>query len=78
MEIDLQVLKVKGCLYLYVNVSVSPICEEYIGIGTVQGKNSIMYTCCQETIFIDYITKCSLEGLPYYVLDCEHMKVCDL
>ncbi|WP_087876318.1 hypothetical protein [Bacillus thuringiensis] len=76
VDVDLQVLKIKGCVSLYINVPILPIREETM--CTLHRQPTSLYTCCQDTLCVDHIVKCSVGSLPYYVLDGNHIQVCDL
>ncbi|AKR38910.1 ABC transporter permease [Bacillus cereus] len=75
-EIDLHILKAKGCISFLVNIDVEPVCEEGVCSSVPHTKDMIL--CCKGTVCVDQILKCSVDCLPDTHLDCENVKVCDL
>ncbi|PNK22470.1 hypothetical protein CBR59_30195 [Bacillus thuringiensis] len=76
VEIDLHVLKIKGCISFMVNFSVEPLKVE--NVYTTSGRDTSISLSCQETIYVDHILKYSVDQLPYYVIDGHHIQVRDL
>ncbi|QDX90971.1 hypothetical protein EEL30_00370 (plasmid) [Brevibacillus laterosporus] len=76
VEIDLHVLKIKGCLSYMVNVSLEPIIVE--NLYTNSGRDTSISVSCQETVYVDHVLKYSVDQLPYYVIDGQHIQVRDL
>ncbi|KAB2421877.1 MULTISPECIES: ABC transporter permease [Bacillus cereus group] len=75
-EIDLHVLKVKGCIPYIVNIEVRPTCE-WKGCSTDSHSKEITL-CCKESVCIDEVLQCSVHCVDSIDLNCENVKVCDL
>ncbi|EXY05068.1 hypothetical protein P4I81_05415 [Bacillus cereus] len=76
VEIDLQVLKIKGVLSFIGNFSIEPIlCEN---MYTTVNRDPSICLSFQDTVYVDHILKYSVLQLPYYVIDGEHIQVRDL
>ncbi|GAC40959.1 transcriptional regulator [Paenibacillus popilliae] len=75
-EVNLHVLKVKGCIPFIANVEVKPIYEQ-TGCSSDPHHKEITI-CCTESICVDHVLKCSLETSPHHHLDGHHVVVCDL
>ncbi|EEM55954.1 ABC transporter permease [Bacillus thuringiensis] len=75
-EIDLHILKAKGCISFLVNIDVEPVCEKDVCSSAPHTKEMIL--CCEGTVCVDQTLKCSINCLPDTHLDCEHVQVCDL
>ncbi|WP_042228964.1 ABC transporter permease [Paenibacillus popilliae] len=75
-EVDLHVLKVKGCIPFLINIEVKP-----------KGKREKCFTephakeislCCEGSVCVDHVLKCSVGSLPDVHIDCQYVTVCDL
>ncbi|MEC2710016.1 ABC transporter permease [Bacillus thuringiensis] len=75
-EIDLHILKVKGCISFLVNIEVEPTCERDVCSSIPDTKEMIL--SCEGTVCVDHIIKCSVDCLPDVCLDCENILVSDL
>ncbi|MCR8964200.1 ABC transporter permease [Brevibacillus halotolerans] len=75
-EVDLHMLKVKGCIPFIANVKVKPICEQ-TGCSSEHHSKEISI-CCSESVCVDHVLKCSVERIPHHHLDCHNVVVCDL
>ncbi|WP_429797324.1 ABC transporter permease [Brevibacillus laterosporus] len=75
-EVDLHMLKVKGCIPFIANVEVKPICEQ-TGCSSDPHVKEISI-CCTESVCVDHVLKCSVECIPHHHLNCNNVVVCDL
>ncbi|MFY0521505.1 hypothetical protein ACOMCU_27365 [Lysinibacillus sp. UGB7] len=76
VEVDLHVLKIKGCLFFILNLFIEPICIEKF--YTTQGRETFVSLCYQETLYVDHVLKYSTGELPYYSIDGKHIQIRDL
>jgi len=75
-EVDLHVLKAKGCIPFIANIVVKPTCEQK-GCSTKPHTKEIAISC-QSSVFVDLILNCSVDSLPHIHLNCHNVAVCDL
>ncbi|MFF2242286.1 ABC transporter permease [Bacillus thuringiensis] len=75
-EVDIHILKVKGCIPFITNIDVEPKCEQE-GCSTDPHHKEISISCI-ESVCIDCILKCSVGCLPDVHLDCHNVRVCNL
>ncbi|UYX55503.1 ABC transporter permease [Bacillus thuringiensis] len=75
-EVDLHILKVKGCIPFIINIDVKPKCEQE-GCSTNPHHKEIALSCV-DNVCIDCILKCSVRCLPDIHLDCHNVIVCNL
>lgn len=73
VDVDLHVLKIKGCLSLLFNLCIEPIHTQKMYSTDHKDNSVFLYT--QDTIYIDHILKYSVDSLPYYVIDEDHIQV---
>ncbi|QFQ28979.1 hypothetical protein DDE73_30865 (plasmid) [Bacillus thuringiensis] len=76
IEIDLHALKIKGCISFMINFSIEPI--NFENVCTTSGRDTSICLSCQETVYVDHVLKYSVDQLPYYVIDGQHIQVHDL
>jgi len=75
-EVDLHVLKAKGCIPFIANIVVKPTCEQK-GCSTKSHTKEIAISC-QSSVCVDLILNCSVDSLPHVHLNCHNVTVCDL
>lgn len=73
VDVDLHVLKIKGCLSFLLNLCIEPIHKQKI--CSTDAKDDSIFLCCQDTLYVDHILKYSVGKLPYYVIDEDHIQV---
>ncbi|MGE6619162.1 hypothetical protein [Bacillus mycoides] len=73
VDVDLHVLKIKGCLSFLLNVCMEPIHKQKM--CSTDHKNDFIFLCAQDTLYVDHILKYSIDTLPYYVIDEDHIQV---
>ncbi|OUA82763.1 hypothetical protein [Bacillus thuringiensis] len=73
VDVDLHVLKIKGCLSFLINVCIEPIPTRKI--CSTDYKNTSVFLCAQDTLYVDHILKYSVDKLPYYAIDEDHIQV---
>ncbi|MGE6619356.1 hypothetical protein [Bacillus mycoides] len=73
VDVDLHVLKIKGCLSFLLNICIEPIHKQKI--CSTDHKDDYIYLCSQDTLYVDHILKYSIDTLPYYVIDEDHIQV---
>ncbi|MFV1457867.1 hypothetical protein, partial [Bacillus mycoides] len=73
VDVDLHVLKIKGCLSFFLNLCIEPI-QKHKMCSTDHKDNSI-YLCAQDTLYVDHILKYSVDTLPYYMIDENHIQI---
>lgn len=73
VDVDLHVLKIKGCLSFLLNVCIEPIDKQTM--CSTDHKNYSIYLCAQDTLYVNHILKYSIDTLPYYVIDEHHIHV---
>lgn len=73
VDVDLHVLKIKGCLSFLLNVCIEPIHKQKM--CSTNHKDDSIYLCAQDTLYVDHVLKYSVGPLPYYVIDENHIQV---
>ncbi|OUB64837.1 hypothetical protein [Bacillus thuringiensis] len=73
VDVDLHVLKIKGCLSFLLNVGIEPIHKQKMCSNN--HKDDFIFLCAQDTLYVDHILKYSIDNLPYYVIDEDHIQV---
>ncbi|QWI47135.1 hypothetical protein [Bacillus mycoides] len=73
VDVDLHVLKIKGCLSFLLNICIEPIHKQTM--CSTDHKDNSIYLCAQDTLYVDHILKYSIDTLPYYVIDEHHIHV---
>ncbi|MEC5308804.1 hypothetical protein [Bacillus thuringiensis] len=73
IDVDLHVLKIKGCLSFLLNVCIEPIHKQKM--CSTDHKNDAIFLCAQDTVYVDHVLKYSVGQLPYYVIDEDHIQV---
>ncbi|QTB20770.1 ABC transporter permease [Lysinibacillus sphaericus] len=75
-EVDLHVLKAKGCIPFIANIVVKPTCEQK-GCSAKPHIKEIAISC-RNSVCVDLILNCSVDSLSYINLNCHNVVVCDL
>ncbi|MCR6850463.1 ABC transporter permease [Bacillus sp. IBL03825] len=78
VEIDVNVLKIVGCIAMLINVQVKSDCTYHYDYHSGLSCENTVYTCCKDTICVDNVLKCSTCKLPDYCVSCDSLKVSDL
>lgn len=78
VEIDVNVLKVIGCINMMINLQVTSDCVYYDNYHERPLHEHTIYTCCEENICVNNILKCSTHKLPGYHISCDKVKISDL
>ncbi|OUB51376.1 hypothetical protein [Bacillus thuringiensis] len=73
VDVDLHVLKIKGCLSFFLNVCMEPIHRQTI--CSTDQQDPSLFLCAQDTLYVDHTLKYSIDTLPYYRIDEEHIHV---
>ncbi|OUB84396.1 hypothetical protein [Bacillus wiedmannii] len=73
IDVDLHVLKIKGCLSFFLNLCVEPIHRQKM--CSTEYQDSSISLCFQDTVYVDHVLKYSVDKLPYYVIDKDHVQV---
>ncbi|QWH75526.1 hypothetical protein EXW59_01390 (plasmid) [Bacillus mycoides] len=73
VDVDLHVLKIKGCLSFLLNVCIEPIHKQKM--CSTDHKDDTIFLCAQDTLYVDHVLKYSVGKLPYYVINEEHVQV---
>ncbi|PHC35172.1 hypothetical protein COF09_31470 [Bacillus toyonensis] len=76
IEVDLNALIIKGCLSYIINIPIEPINSE--NIYSIDKRDTSIYLSFQETCYVDHVLKYSVDQLPYYIVDDDHIQVRDL
>lgn len=73
VDVDLNALKIKGCLFFLLNLYIEPIYDSKICTNSTRDDSiALSY---QETLHVDHVVKYSVGRLPYYVIDDEHIHI---
>ncbi|MED3220859.1 ABC transporter permease [Bacillus thuringiensis] len=72
-EIDVNVLKIKGCISFLMNIEVNPKDEQCICFA--DSDNQDIALCCKDTVCVDHVLQCSVGPLH---LNCHNVTVCDV
>ncbi|ETE88269.1 ABC transporter permease [Bacillus thuringiensis] len=75
-EIDVNVLKIKGCISLLINIEVRPKGERCVCF--TDSHNQDIALCCKDTVCVDHVLQCSVGHLPPLQLNCHNVTVCDV
>ncbi|AFQ30506.1 ABC transporter permease [Bacillus thuringiensis] len=75
-EVDLHVLKVKGCISFVSNIEIEPI-HECMTCSANPHKENIAVSC-QDTVCVDQVLYCSVDCLPDCDINCDNVKICDV
>ncbi|WP_144489462.1 hypothetical protein [Bacillus thuringiensis] len=76
IEVNLNALKIKGCLSYIINIPIEPINSD--NIYSIDKRDTSIYLSCQENSYVDHVLKYSVDQLPYYIVDDDHIQVRDL
>ncbi|TFZ09475.1 ABC transporter permease [Bacillus cereus] len=75
-EVNLHILKAKGCISFITNIDVEPVCERKACSTDPHTKEIAI--CCVENICVDHVLKCSVDCLTHVHFDCHNVMVSDL
>lgn len=75
-ELDLHVLKVKGCIAFIINIEVKPKGMREKCFTDSHAKEISL--SCEGSVCVDHVIKCSVGALPDVHIDCQYVTVCDL
>ncbi|PFY35581.1 ABC transporter permease [Bacillus toyonensis] len=75
VEVTLNLLKIVGCMPYIANATVEGECGIDCDCDT-SGHHQVSL-CCNGSICIDTVLKCSIECLPHYKINCHHVVISD-
>ncbi|TKH18968.1 hypothetical protein FC694_03075 [Bacillus wiedmannii] len=79
VELCLNLLKVVGCIQLLINLEVKSNCiYSHINNSPLNQDEDKLYVCCEESVCVDNVLKCSMHELPDYCLSCETVYISDV
>lgn len=76
VEVNLNLLKVVGCIPILANAEVHGECSNYC--GTTSGEDNHIQLCCSNNVCIDTVLKCSVACLPSYVINCHNVIISNI